>query len=209
MSGSALDSSVLVLNSSLVAVDLASVRRAFCLLFKAVAEVVDVSEGSYKFHGFASWRDISEFKLRNGLEKDESEWVCTVSSEIEVPRIIRLLTYDRYPVNGVSLNRRNLFARDENRCQYCGLRFHSSELSIDHVVPLSQGGRTTWGNVVCSCTECNKKKGGRRPSGAGMKLVRRPGRPVRNPQIKLKLRRKKYYSWKHFLDDAYWSVALE
>ncbi len=209
MSASALESSVLVLNSSMVAVDMASVRRAFCLLFKAVAQVVDVSGGSYEFHGFESWREVSEFKRRNGFLDENSEWVSTVCFEIEVPRVIRLLTYDCYPDNHVPLNRRNLFARDENRCQYCGWKFRTQELSVDHVLPLSRGGSTTWDNVVCACTGCNKKKGGRTPRGAGMELIRLPGRPIRNPLIKFKLRRKKYYSWKHFLDEAYWSVALE
>jgi len=209
MANPALDSSVLVLNSSLVAVDMTTAKRAFCLLCKAVAEVVDVSDGQFEFHGFQSWREISEFKRSNGLEGEDSEWVATVSSEIEVPRVIRLLFYDRFPQRGVPLNRRNLFARDENKCQYCGDRFASSELSVDHVVPISMGGTTCWTNVVCACTECNKRKGGRTPRQAGMHMVRRPGQPKRNPQIKLKLRRKKYYTWKHFLDEAYWSVTLE
>ncbi len=209
MSYQSLHSSVLVLNSSLVAVDIASVKRAFCLLFKAVAQVVDVSDGSFEFHGFESWREVSEFKWENGLVDNDSEWVSTVSYEIEVPRVIRLLTYDKYPESHVSLNRRNLFARDEKTCQYCGCELPMSELSIDHVIPLSMGGKTTWENVVCACTECNKKKGSMTPQIAGMKLIRRPGEPLRNPQIKLKLRRKKYYSWKHFLNDAYWSVELQ
>ncbi|MBS3764842.1 MAG: HNH endonuclease [Candidatus Brocadiia bacterium] len=209
MSAPALDSSVLVLNSSLVAVDITTARRAFCLLCKAAAEVVDVSEGRFEFHGFESWQEVSEFKRKHGLADDEAEWVSTVTYEIEVPRVIRLLFYDRYPQRTVALNRRNLFARDENRCQYCGKKFPTSELSLDHVVPTSMGGKTTWENVVCACTECNKRKGGRTPAQARMHLIREPVRPKRNPQIKLKLRRKKYYSWKHFLDDAYWSVKLE
>jgi 5-methylcytosine-specific restriction endonuclease McrA len=132
-----------------------------------------------------------------------------VSFDIQVPRIIRLLFYNRYPNRRVSFNRRNIFARDENRCQYCGRSFATNELSIDHVVPLSRGGRSTWGNVVCACTRCNKRKGGRTPPEARMKLVRRPGEPRFNPLIRLKVRRKKYYSWKQFLDEAYWSVTLE
>lgn len=209
MSSSALQSSVLVLNSRMVAVDLTSVRRAFCLLCKAAAEVVDVSDGRFEFHGFESWQEVSQFKRQHGLTDEQTEWVSTVTHEIEVPRIIRLLCYDKYPDRAVPLNRRNLFARDNNRCQYCGEKYPTSELSIDHVVPVSMGGETTWTNVVCSCTECNKRKGGRTPAQARMKLTREPVQPQRNPQIKLKLRRKKYYSWKHFLDDAYWDVTLE
>jgi 5-methylcytosine-specific restriction endonuclease McrA len=204
-----LDSSVLVLNSSLVAVDLTTVRRAFCLLCKDVAQVVEVSEGRYDFHGFESWQDVSAFKRRHGLADEHAEWVSTVNREIEVPRIIRLLFYDRYPERGVPLNRRNIFARDENSCQFCGRRFPSSELSIDHVIPLSLGGSTCWTNVVCACAACNKRKGGRTPRQAGMRLIRPAFEPKHNPEIKLKLRRRKYMSWKHFLDEAYWSVPLE
>lgn len=209
MSSSALNSSVLVLNSNMVPVDLTTVRRAFCLLCKAAAEVVDVTEGRFEFHGFHSWREVSDFKRKHGLMDDQTEWVSTVSYELEVPRIIRLLCYDQYPDRAIPLNRRNLFARDNNQCQYCGEHFPTSELSIDHVVPVSTGGKTEWTNVVCACTECNKRKGGRTPAQARMNLIRKPVQPQRNPQIKLKLKRKKYYSWKHFLDDAYWDVALE
>jgi len=209
MSHECLQSSVLVLNRSLVPVSLTTAKKAFCLLWKAVAEVVDVCEGRFEFHPFNSWQEISGLKRRMGLTSDDAEWVSTVKFEIEVPRIIRLLTYDRYPERAVPLNRRNIMARDENRCQYCGKRFPTSELSLDHVMPLAMNGRTTWGNIVCACTACNKRKGGRTPAQAGMTLTRRPVEPKHNPQIKLKLRLKKYYTWKHFLDEAYWSVPLE
>ena len=209
MAESPLDASVLVLNRSLIPVDMTSVRRAFCMMCKAVAEVVDVSEGRFDFYGFRTWQEISELKRASGLTDESTEWVSTISHSIEVPRIIRLLFYDRFPRVRVTLNRRNLFARDENRCQYCGERSSTWELSVDHVVPLSMGGGTSWRNLVCACTECNKRKGGRTPAQARMRLIRKPAEPTHNPLIKLKLRRKKYYSWKHFLDEAYWSVELE
>jgi len=209
MSREALQSSVLVLNRSLIPVQLTTAQKAFCLLWKAAAEVVDVSEGQFEFHGFESWQEISELKRRSGIVSDDAEWVSTIRYEIEVPRIIRLLTYDRYPRRSVPLNRRNIMARDENRCQYCGKRFPTTELSIDHVVPLAVGGRTSWTNVVCACTSCNKCKGGRTPAQAGMTLIRAPAEPKHNPQIQLKLRLKKYYTWRHFLNEAYWSVPLK
>ncbi len=209
MSSIALQSSVLVLNRSLMPVDMTTARRAFCLVCKAAAEIVDVADGRFEMHGFESWQEISEFKRKSGLSDEGAEWVSTVSCEIEVPRIIRLLFYDRFPNRGVPLNRRNILARDENRCQYCGKRHPTSELSIDHVEPVSMGGRTCWTNVACACTACNKRKGGRTPEQANMHLVRKPVQPKHNPHIKLKLRRKKYYSWKHFLNDAYWSVTLK
>ncbi len=64
----------------------------------------------------------------------------TSTTEIQVPRVIRLLDYDRLPKQTVKFNRRNIFARDNNQCQYCGKKFPTSELSLDHVLPRSQGG---------------------------------------------------------------------
>ena len=126
-----------------------------------------------------------------------------------VPKVIRLLFYDRLPQTRVKFNRRNIFARDESRCQYCGKKFPTPELSLDHVIPRSRGGRTSWENLVCSCTHCNARKGGRLPEEAGLKLVRKPVKPRRSPVIHLKLRSGKYQSWKQFLDHAYWSVELK
>jgi 5-methylcytosine-specific restriction endonuclease McrA len=126
-----------------------------------------------------------------------------------VPRVLRLLHYDRVPRQRVRLNRRNIFARDSNLCQYCGKRFATSELSLDHIVPTCRGGETTWENLVCACVRCNVRKGGRTPQEAGMKLVKKPARPKRSPLLTIKLGNPKYASWKTFLDNAYWSVDLK
>ncbi|HEV2968692.1 MAG TPA: HNH endonuclease, partial [Pirellulales bacterium] len=106
-------------------------------------------------------------------------------------------------------NRRNIFARDGNQCQYCGRHFPTSELSLDHVVPRSRGGDTCWENIVCACVSCNVKKGGRTPHEAHLKLVRPPVKPKRSPLLAVKLGNPKYESWKTFLDSAYWSVDLK
>jgi 5-methylcytosine-specific restriction endonuclease McrA len=210
MSASPLDASVLVLNREFVALNVTSAKRAFCLLCKALAEVVAVEDGEFELHDFSSWREASELKLRSGqADRRHSGWVRTVSFEIEVPKIVRLQFYGRYPDRVAKFNRRNIFARDRRRCQYCGKRFPMPELSIDHVVPRSQGGRSTWTNVVCACVACNKAKGGQTPEQAGMRLIRPAKAPRQNPMIALKLRNKRYHTWRHFLDDAYWNVALE
>jgi len=135
--------------------------------------------------------------------------VHTVSFDIRIPKVIRLLFYDRIPEKVVKFNRRNIFARDENRCQYCGKKFPTSELSLEHVVPRSRGGQSTWTNIVCACTRCNRRKGGRLPEEVGMRLIRKPTRPKRSPLLHLRLKLQKYESWKEFLDNAYWSVQLE
>ncbi len=132
----------------------------------------------------------------------------TPSFHIAVPKIIRLLGYDRLPRQDVKLNRRNLYARDGSRCQYCGRQFSTRELTVDHVVPRVLGGQHTWQNLVCACVACNARKGGRTPDQARMKLIRKPDKPRRNPVISMRLGDARYRSWKAFLDEAYWTVEL-
>lgn len=205
---SALDASVLVLNKLFMAIHIISVRRAFCLLCKDLAEVVSLEDGQFATYNFATWRELSEYRALNFRHEDD-DWVRTVSSEIQVPRVIRLLDYDRLPKQTVKFNRRNIFARDNNQCQYCGKKFPTSELSLDHVLPRSQGGQSTWENIVCACVACNVRKGGRTPKEAHMALIRRPEKPRRSPLLNLKLTHRKYQSWRTFLENAYWSVELK
>jgi 5-methylcytosine-specific restriction endonuclease McrA len=203
---SALDASVLALNKLYMAVHVVSVRRAFALLFRGLAEVITLDDGHFQAYDFHSWREVSEARAR--FKGPDDDFIRTVQFEIEVPRIIRLLSYDRVPRPKVKFNRRNIFARDGNRCQYCGKRFATTDLSLDHVTPRSQGGQATWENIVCSCLTCNVRKGGRTPREAGMRLVREPIQPRTSPALGLKLSHRKYKGWKTFLDHAYWSVEL-
>jgi 5-methylcytosine-specific restriction endonuclease McrA len=119
-----------------------------------------------------------------------------------------VLGYDRLPREQVKLNRRNIYARDGNLCQYCGKTFATKELTLDHVKPRVQGGGNAWTNLVCACVKCNARKGGRTPEQAGMRLIRTPIKPKRNPAISIRLGSPKYESWKAFLDEAYWTVEL-
>ena len=206
----ALESSVLVLNKFYAAVHIVNAKRAFAMLCKESAEVVSVDDGQYNSYDFTSWVDVSAFKAEFGLsDEDQYESIKTVSLEIRVPKIIRLVVYDKLPKATIKFNRKNIFARDNNKCQYCGKKFPTSELSLDHVIPKTQGGTSNWKNIVCACTNCNKHKGGRRPAEAGMKLICEPVKPRHCPIIQLKLGSNKYNSWKQFLDNAYWSVPLE
>lgn len=207
MDGSALSSSVLLLNRLYMAVRVVSARRALTMLYAELAEVIAVDDGNYQAYDFDDWVEVSEAKRR--FEPELYDWISTVRFQIAVPKIIRLLQYDRIPSAHVKLNRRNLFARDGNRCQYCGRRFPTSELSLDHVIPRSQGGDNSWENIVCACVRCNVRKGGRTPEQAGLRLVVRPQRPKRSPVLTIKLSDSKYASWKQFLDYAYWNVELK
>ena len=128
-----LSASVLVLNRFYMAVHVVNVRRAFGLLCRELAEVIHVEEGQYANYNFESSREISELKAE--FKEPHEDWISAVNFEIQVPRVMRLLAYDRVPKQTIRFNRRNIFARDGNRCQYCGKQFPTSELSLDHVVP--------------------------------------------------------------------------
>ncbi|MCP4591197.1 MAG: HNH endonuclease [bacterium] len=212
-SSSGLNSHVLMLNAHYAALRVIDARRAFSLLFKRdrhdqpVAEVIRVEDGRYVSYNFDDWCELSEFKRE--FEPADQEWVRTIRIEIAVPRIIRVLSFNRLPRQEVRFNRRNLYARDQNLCQYCGKKFSSTDLSLDHVVPRSRNGPTTWENVVCACLKCNVRKGGRTPSEAHMKLIKLPAKPRFSPVMRLALSSAKYRSWKQFLDTAYWNVELK
>ena len=203
---SALDSSVLVLNKHYAAIHVISVRRAFGLLYRNLAEVITCENDQYLSYDFATWREVSEVRLQ--FEPEKHDWVHCVRFQIAVPRIVRLLIYDHLPRQSVKFNRRNIYARDRSRCQYCGKKFTPSELSLDHVLPRTLGGKTTWENIVCACLACNVRKGGRTPEQASMKLISVPIKPKRSPVITLRLSSAKYASWRQFLDAAYWDVEL-
>lgn len=203
---SPLDAKVLVLNRVYAVIRVIDARRAFALLSKQVAEVIAFENGAYRNYDFETWADLGA--LQQQFEAEEHDWVRTTRVVMAVPKIIRVLGYDRLPQEGVKLNRRNIYARDGNRCQYCGRSFSTRELTLDHVVPRVQGGENSWTNLVCACVKCNARKGGRTPAQAGMKLTRTPRQPRRNPAITLRLGSPKYQSWKAFLDEAYWTVEL-
>jgi 5-methylcytosine-specific restriction endonuclease McrA len=193
----ALSASVLVLNRFYLAVHVVNVRRAFGLLYRDLAEVIHVEEGQYLNFDFAAWVETSA--QRAGAKRPHEDWIRSVHFEIQLPRVIRLLHYDRTPRQTLRFSRRNLFARDEHRCQYCGEAVPYSLLSLDHVVPRSRGGATTWENVVTSCKPCNTLKGGRTPAEARMKLIRKPVKPKQSPLLAMKLSNPKYEAWKVFL----------
>jgi len=203
---SALESNVLVLNKHYAAVRVVSAKRAFVMLFKRIAEIIAVEDSQYVSYDFDSWREVSQFRAK--YQREHHDWVRCVKFELAVPRIIRLLFYDRLPRQPVKFNRRNIYARDGNRCQYCGRKFPTNELSLDHVVPRSRGGDTAWSNIVCCCVDCNVRKGGRVPNEAHMRLIAEPTKPKRSPVITLRLSSEKYASWRQFLDAAYWNVEL-
>jgi hypothetical protein len=195
-----LNAAVLVLNRSYMPIHVTSARRAFALLYQGLARVVNEQ---YETFDFDSWRELS---VSVG---DES--VGIIGGAIRVPRVILLQGFDRVPKRHVRFSRINIYARDRNTCQYCGRQFSRFDLNLDHVTPRSQGGRSTWENVVCSCIDCNRRKGGRTPVQANLKLIRRPEKPRWTPIVGLLGGRKGHPEWWPFLnivDASYWNAEL-
>jgi len=195
-----LNTKVLILNRSYLPIHVTSVRRAFVLLYQGIAKAVNEQ---YQIFDFASWSDLSI--------SAHDETVGLVNRVIRVPRVILLVTYDRVPKRQVRFSRYNIYARDKCTCQYCGRRLPRHELNLDHVLPRSQGGTSTWENVVCSCHECNRRKGGRTPQQSNMPLVRRPFKPQWTPFMQETFSMSRYKEWMPFLntiDVSYWNTEL-
>ena len=149
----------LVLNASFEPLHIVSWQRALQLLFQGKVEVI---------------------------EEGEQE-VRTVRLTIRVPAVLRLLTY--VPLTKkkqvIRFSRVNVFIRDQYVCQYCGHKFPKTQLTLDHVIPVVQGGGKSWENIVTACKPCNQRKGGRTPSQSSMNLIRKPKRPLWLPSTSL------------------------
>ena len=137
----------LVLNQDFRPISVCSIQRAFVLVFMKKVEMVTPFNG-FKFH--------------------------TVDSEYNIPAVVRLQQYINVPYRGVELTRLNIFKRDSHSCQYCG---SIKDLSIDHVLPRSRGGGSSWKNLVAACKPCNARKGDETPEEANMPLNQRPFKP--------------------------------
>lgn len=137
---------VLVLNASFEPINICAARRAIVLILKGVASAEELA----------------------------SAQVHSAKQALAVPSVIRLLEYRRIPHQTRALSRKNILMRDRYTCQYCHRTLPSSEMTLDHVIPRSRAGETTWENLVACCHSCNNKKGNRTPEEAGMKLLRPP-----------------------------------
>lgn len=141
-----------------------------------------VLNASFEPLHFVSWQKAIQLLFQGKVEviEESDREVRTVRLTIKVPAVLRLLTY--VPLNKkkniIRFSRTNVFLRDQYTCQYCGNRFNKTHLTLDHVIPVVQGGRKGWENIVTACKPCNQKKGGRTPNQARMELLRKPKQPV-------------------------------
>lgn len=198
-----MSSDVLVLNRSFYAVQITSWQRALSLVYLGHASVVDED---YKTYSFDDWRALS-----TEISSHPAGFINTPTFKIAVPEVIALKLYDRLPVTDVKFTRRNIYEHYHYRCCYCGKKFGSSELNLEHVVPKSRGGRTGWDNIVTACVPCNLKKADKIPEEAGMKLLLKPTKPKWRGNLSLILQSpvKMRTTWQRFVDTMYWNQELE
>lgn len=108
------------------------------------------------------------------IVKSSDNLIVTDKKSYERPVIIRLLNYVRYVYRRLRVNRHKIYKRDGHKCVYCG---NSKQLTIDHLIPKSKGGKNTWENLVTCCSRCNVKKGDKTIEQAGLKLLKKPYEP--------------------------------
>jgi len=142
-----LNGNVLILNQDYQPLSVVNVKKSLLLLFLNKAEML---------------HDNPRLRIK------------TVNSEYQYPLVIRLRYYARIPFKNIVLSRKNIIKRDGNSCQYCN---STVDLTIDHIIPRSRGGKDTWENLVTACNSCNHRKGNRTPKEANMKLRRKPYKP--------------------------------
>lgn len=191
-----LGGNVLVLNRLWQAVHICSARGAVCLLYSGRAKALDYD---YALYDWDAWvRRPSDEREVSG------DFVQGVSTRFVVPRVVQLVQFDRVPRSHVKFTRANIYLRDRYSCQYCGHKGKKSELNIDHLVPRSRGGGSTWENVVVACIPCNRRKANRLPEEIGMFPQRRPTRPRWHPALTPVGDGPPPPQWRPFLEAAYW-----
>lgn len=160
-----LERPTLVLNKSWQPIHVTSVYRSLSLIWSEHAKVVD---DNYVTYNWDEW-------LKTPV--DHKLFIRTSRSKVPVPEVICLTYYDKLPGKAVTYSRRNIAKRDHHTCQYCNKYVTMEEMTIDHVIPKSQGGLTNWENCVVACMLCNRLKDNRTPEQAGFRLNSKPIRP--------------------------------
>jgi 5-methylcytosine-specific restriction endonuclease McrA len=187
MTRNVLELPTLVLNRSWQPIQVTTVVRALAMLWNGNAKAVEPDE--YRLYDWDEWSGLGPAPGR--------PCVRTARSSFRAPEVVRLAHYDRLPGAAVAFSRRNVAKRDHHTCQYCGTQPGAESITIDHVVPRSQGGASSWTNCVAACARCNALKADRTPEQAGMAPRRRPVRPEWRPHYAAQGLRVE--SWARFL----------
>lgn len=193
---------VLVLNKGWNPIAVINLKKAMGLITKVEADgqpKAKILDASKEFQLF-SWDDWATL-----IAKDDEPVIRSINKSFKIPEIILLTNHNKLPQQRTNFNRRTIYRRDNNTCQYCNSKPGVSLLSIDHVIPRSQGGKSTLENCVLACVTCNGKKANRTPEQARMKLLKQPTKP------RFTLHKHEYHceSWEQVLGVMYWNVELE
>jgi 5-methylcytosine-specific restriction endonuclease McrA len=218
MTFSGLSQPTLVLNKSWQPHNAVTARKALEKCHVERARVLDPE--SYNLHDIDSWYALKP--------SPDHRVIVTTRGPIRVPEIIVCTEYNQFPKRTVVFSRKNLWKRDGMRCQYCGKALTGSDVTVDHIIPKSQGGISSFENCVLSCLQCNNKKRDRTPKQAGLQLRRtwidktgnvhtqlygQPKAPRWSPLYSTARITRFPKSWKSFLqfknDELYWNVELE
>jgi len=154
-----------------------------------------------------SWQDAirATYLDRVGVVYEYDSVARSPSVELRKPSVVVLKTFIK-PNRQAAFTRFNLFLRDEFTCQYCGF---TGDLTFDHVIPRSRGGRTEWNNVVAACTDCNMRKGSKLPGECGLSLIRIPDQPSSEELLNIGRKFPPNYLHESWLDFLYWDIELE
>jgi hypothetical protein len=195
---------VLVLNRNWEAIDMWPLRDAISKLINCYEDGTPKAEiiGAAPDFQLFTWDDWSKLKLA-----DDEEVLRGCSAVFKIPQIIKV-RYDKTPAHTSKFSRKQLYKRDKYTCMYCGRCPGLEELTMDHIIPKSQGGKTTWENCCLACVECNFKKANRTPEEAGMPFYKKNFVP-KKPRFTLLKGDIRLDSWRNFISDAYWNVELE
>lgn len=157
-----------------------------------------------------SWQRAIALWFEEKVEILESYVDFTLKSQsitMQCPAVVRLVTFVKCHRNKVKFSRANVFGRDKHKCQYCGSAPGTEELTYDHVLPRSKGGRTEWTNIATCCIDCNKKKADRTPEQAKMKLLSTPRKPDLRPESVIRMTLP--VTPDEWLNYLYWNSSLQ
>ncbi|RME02578.1 MAG: HNH endonuclease [Planctomycetota bacterium] len=189
--GTTLNDTALVLNKSWIPITITTIRKALVMLYQNTAQVV--CPQTYATFDFFAWCQSSHHNGR---------FIQAINFKIPLPEVIRLNHYNGIPYQEPALSKHNICLRDNYTCQYCNHRLRKEEITIDHIIPRSKGGKTTWENCVVACKKCNKIKGNKMLSELKkLKLRHLPTKP--NWHLPISLSKGKWkQSWNVFLSSA-------
>lgn len=195
---------VLVLNKNFYAIQIINWQKAMSLLWQSQADALDESLQAYDFN---TWKELSQ-----QMAAHPNGFVNTVNFKIAIPEVIKLTKYDRLPKHEVKFTRKNIYQHYGFKCCYCGGKFKTENLNLDHVIPRSKGGPTDWTNIVTACIPCNSKKGDKTPNEVGMKLLVQPNKPKWKGAKSLLCHGNVSpvrTMWQRLIDHKYWSGELD